>query len=152
MKHVYFDHNATTPLDERVFAAMLPYLRDQYGNASSRHEFGTLARKAVNEAREQVAALVGVQPVQLVFTSGGTESNNAFVKGAAGMLKPSQIAVSAIEHPCVAKPAQELVRAGWKLRKLAVDHDGRIDVSSAPDTGTRFRVTLPVASASGWFK
>ena len=129
MKHVYFDHNATTPLDERVFAAMLPYLRDQYGNASSRHEFGTLARKAVNEAREQVAALVGVQPVQLVFTSGGTESNNAFVKGAAGMLKPSQIAVSAIEHPCVAKPAQELVRAGWKLRKLAVDHDGRIDVA-----------------------
>jgi len=129
MKHVYFDHNATTPLDERVFAAMLPYLRDQYGNASSRHEFGTLARKAVNEAREQVAALVGVQPVQLVFTSGGTESNNAFVKGAAGMLKPSQIAVSAIEHPCVAKPAQELVRAGWKLRKLAVDRDGRIDVA-----------------------
>jgi len=95
MKHVYFDHNATTPLDERVFAAMLPYLRDQYGNASSRHEFGTLARKAVNEARQQVAALVGVQPVQIVFTSGGTESNNAFVKGAAGMLKPSQIAVSA---------------------------------------------------------
>jgi cysteine desulfurase len=129
MKHVYFDHNATTPLDERVFAAMLPYLRDQYGNASSRHEFGTLARKAVNEAREQVAALVGVQPVQLVFTSGGTESNNAFVKGAAGMLKPSQIAVSAIEHPCVAKPAQELVRAGWKLRKLAVDRDGRINVA-----------------------
>ncbi|HWP88907.1 MAG TPA: aminotransferase class V-fold PLP-dependent enzyme, partial [Burkholderiales bacterium] len=129
MKHVYFDHNATTPLDERVFAAMLPYLRDQYGNASSRHEFGTLARKAVNEAREQVAALVGVQPVQLVFTSGGTESNNAFVKGAAGMLKPSQIAVSAIEHPCVAKPAQELVRAGWKLRKLAVDRDGHIDVA-----------------------
>ncbi|HEX3170002.1 MAG TPA: aminotransferase class V-fold PLP-dependent enzyme, partial [Burkholderiales bacterium] len=129
MKHVYFDHNATTPLDERVFAAMLPYLRDQYGNASSRHEFGTLARKAVNEARQQVAALVGVQPVQIVFTSGGTESNNAFVKGAAGMLKPSQIAVSAIEHPCVAKPAQELVRAGWKLRKLAVDRDGRIDVA-----------------------
>src|SRR6185436_19072609 len=61
--------------------------------------------------------------------SGGTESNNAFVKGAAGMLKTSQIAVSAIEHPCVAKPAQELVRAGWKLRKLAADRDGRIDVA-----------------------
>ena len=74
MPHVYFDHNATTPLDERVLAAMLPYLREQYGNASSRHEFGTLARKAVNQAREQVAALVGVQPVQVVFTSGGTEA------------------------------------------------------------------------------
>jgi cysteine desulfurase len=129
MKHVYFDHNATTPLDERVLAAMLPYLREQYGNASSRHEFGTLARKAVDQAREQVAALVGVQPVQVVFTSGGTEGNNSFVKGAAGMLKPGQIAVSAIEHPCVAKPAQELARAGWKVRKLAVDTEGRIDLT-----------------------
>jgi cysteine desulfurase len=129
MKHVYFDHNATTPLDERVLAAMLPFMREQYGNASSRHEFGTLARKAVNQAREQVAALVGVQPVQVVFTSGGTEANNAFIKGAAGMLKPGQVAVSAIEHPCVAKPAQELTRAGWKLRKLAVDSAGRIDLA-----------------------
>src|SRR3954470_23753790 len=131
MKHIYFDHNATTPLDERVLAAMLPYLREQYGNASSRHEFGTSARKAVNQAREQVAALVGVQPVQVVFTSGGTEGNNAFIKGAAGMLKPSQVAISAIEHPCVAKPAQELARVGWKLRKLGVDGDGRIDLADA---------------------
>ncbi len=129
MKHVYFDHNATTPLDERVLAAMMPYLREQYGNASSRHEFGTLARKAVDQAREQVAALVGVQPVQVMFTSGGTEANNAFIKGAAGMLKPSQIAVSAIEHPCVAKPAQELARAGWKLRNLGVDSEGRVDLA-----------------------
>ncbi|MDP2707691.1 MAG: cysteine desulfurase family protein [Burkholderiales bacterium] len=131
MTHVYLDHNATTPLDERVLAAMLPYLREQYGNASSRHEFGTLARKAVNQAREQVAALVDVQAVQVVFTSGGTESNNAFIKGAAGMLKPGRLAVSAIEHPCVAKPAQELARAGWQLRKLAVDREGRIDLSDA---------------------
>ena len=129
MTPVYFDHNATTPLDEQVLATMLPYLREQYGNASSRHEFGTLARKAVNQAREQVAALIRVQPIQVVFTSGGTESNNAFIKGAAGMLKPGQIAVSAIEHPCVAKPAHELARAGWKLRKLAVDSDGRIDLA-----------------------
>ncbi len=126
MKHVYFDHNATTPLDDQVLAAMLPYLREQYGNASSRHEFGTLARKAVNRAREQVAALIGVQPVQVIFTSGGTEANNAFIKGAAAMLKASQIAVSAIEHPCVAKPAQELARCGWKVRKLASDSDGRV--------------------------
>ena len=129
MTHVYFDHNATTPLDDKVLAEMLPYLREQYGNASSRHEFGTLARKAVNHAREQVAALIGVQPVQVIFTSGGTESNNAFIKGAAGMFKPSQVAVSAIEHPCVAKPAQELARAGWKVRKLAVDSDGRVELA-----------------------
>ena len=84
MNPVYFDHNATTPLDERVLEAMLPYLREQYGNASSRHEFGTRARKAVNVAREQLAELVNVQPSQVVFLSGGTEANNLFVKGAAG--------------------------------------------------------------------
>lgn len=128
MKHVYFDHNATTPLDERVLAAMMPFLTDRYGNASSRHELGTQARKAVNAAREQLAALINVQPSQIVFVSGGTEANNLFIKGAAGYLKPSQIAVSAIEHPCVAKPTQDLARSGWKVRKLAVDSDGRIDL------------------------
>lgn len=127
--HAYFDHNATTPLDQRVLAAMLPFLQDQHGNASSRHEFGTVARKAVDDARGQVAALVGVQPVQVIFTSGGTEANNLFIKGAAGYLKPAQIAVSAIEHPCVTKPAQELVRQGWTLRKLAVTRDGAVDLA-----------------------
>ncbi len=127
MEHIYFDHNATTPIDETVLEAMLPYLRDRYGNASSRHELGTIARRAVNLAREQVAALVNVQPAQVIFVSGGTEANNFFIKGAAGYLKPMQIAVSGIEHPCIAKPAQELARQGWKLRQLAVDADGRAD-------------------------
>jgi cysteine desulfurase len=129
MTFTYLDHNATTPLDAAVLEAMLPFLREQYGNASSRHELGTVARRAVDMAREQVAALVGVQPAQVVFTSGGTEANNLFVKGAAGMLKPTQIAVSAIEHPCVAKPAQDLTRAGWKLRKLKVTADGVVDLA-----------------------
>jgi cysteine desulfurase len=129
MSHVYFDHNATTPVDERVLEAMLPYLRGEFGNASSRHEFGTVARKAVNDARAKIAALVNVQPSQVVFVSGGTEANNFFIKGAAGYLKPTQVAVSAIEHPCVAKPAQELARQGWKVRKLAVSRDGEIDLA-----------------------
>jgi cysteine desulfurase len=129
MEHVYFDHNATTPIDDRVLEAMLPFLRGQYGNASSRHELGTVARRAVDTAREQVAALVNVQPSQVIFVSGGTEANNMFVKGAASSLKPTQIAVSAIEHPCVAKPAQDLARAGWKVRKLAVNQDGQIDLA-----------------------
>ncbi len=128
MTHVYFDHNATTPLDERVLSVMLPYLRELHGNASSRHEFGTQARQAVDAAREQVAAAVGVQPVQVIFTSGGTEANNLFIKGAAGYLSPAQIAVSAIEHPCVAKPAQELARQGWTVRKLAVTRHGAVDL------------------------
>jgi len=129
MEHVYFDHNATTPVDDRVFEAMLPYLRGRYGNASSRHELGTVARRAVDSARQQVAALVNVQPSQVIFVSGGTEANNLFIKGAAGYLKPTQIAVSAIEHPCVAKPAQELGRQGWKVRKLAVSRRGEIDLA-----------------------
>ncbi len=142
-QHVYFDHNATTPVDERVLEAMMPFLRGAYGNASSRHESGTLARRAVDAAREQVAALVNVQPAQVVFVSGGTEANNLFIKGAAGYLKPAQIAVSAIEHPCVAKPAQDLVRQGWKLRKIAVNRDGQIAVG---DLGQALNVPTGIVS------
>ena len=127
--HVYFDHNATTAPDERVLEAMLPFLKGEYGNASSRHEFGTRARKAVNRAREQVARLVNVQASQVVFVSGGTEANNLFIKGAAAYLKPTQVVVSGIEHPCVAKPAQDLARQGWKLRKLAVRPNGLVDLA-----------------------
>ncbi len=129
MQHVYFDHNATTPLDEKVLEAMLPYLRGNFGNASSRHELGIVARRAVDTARQQVGALVNAQPSQVIFVSGGTEANNLFIKGAAGYLKPSQVAVSAIEHPCIAKPAQELARQGWKVRKLAVTRGGQLDLA-----------------------
>ncbi len=129
----YFDHNATTPIDDRVLQAMMPYLRDGYGNASSRHDAGTRARKALNVAREQVASLVGVQAAQVVFVSGGTEANNMFVKGMAAYLKPTQIAISAIEHPCVMKPATGLARAGWKVRNLKVDADGVVDLGDVED-------------------
>lgn len=129
MTHVYFDHNATTPLDPRVLEAMLPFLREQHGNASSRHEFGTAARMAVDRAREQVAALTGVQPVQVVFTSGGTEANNLLIRGAASCMSPGKIAVSAMEHSCVAVPAQSLTRQGWTVRKLKVHRDGRVDLA-----------------------
>jgi cysteine desulfurase len=144
MEHAYFDHNATTPVDDRVLEAMLPFLRGQYGNASSRHEFGTAARRAVNVAREQVAALVNVQPSQVIFVSGGTEANNMFIKGVASWLKPTQIAVSAIEHPCVAKPAEALARAGWKVRKLAVSADGELDLA---DVGLALKEPTGLMSA-----
>ena len=129
MEPVYFDHNATTPLDDKVLEAMLPYLRGHFGNASSRHGLGTVARRALDTARQQVGALVNAQPSQVIFVSGGTEANNLFIKGAAGYLKPSQVAVSAIEHPCIAKPAQELARQGWKVRKLAVTRAGQLDLA-----------------------
>ncbi|MEN6628000.1 MAG: cysteine desulfurase family protein, partial [Sulfuricella sp.] len=121
-------------MDERVLQAMLPFFRERYGNASSRHEFGRAARKAVDEAREQVADAVGAHPSQVYFVSGGTEANNLLIKGAAARLQPSQVAVSAVEHPSVIKPAQELREHGWKVKKLAVDHDGRIDRDEAANS------------------
>lgn len=130
--YAYFDHNATTRVDDAVLDAMLPYFQKNYGNPSSRHAPGLAARRAVNQAREQVADSVGVQPAQVVFTSGGSEANNLFIHGAAGYLKPAQVAVSSVEHPCVMRSAQALARNSpgtWNLRELAVDRLGRIDLA-----------------------
>lgn len=124
---VYLDHNATTPLDPAVREAMLPWFGERFGNASSRHEYGRAARKAIDEARAQVAAAVGAHPTEVLFTSGGSEANNLFIKGAAALMKPGRIAVSAIEHPCVREPARQLVRQGWQFDEIAVDGAGRID-------------------------
>lgn len=124
---VYLDYNATTPIRPAVREAMRPWLEEGYGNASSRHEYGRAARRAIDEARARVAAAVGASPTEIVFTSGGSESNNLFIKGAAACLKPGWLAVSAIEHPCVLKPAGQLTRRGWQLHRIAVDGAGRID-------------------------
>ena len=126
---VYFDHNATTPLDPRVLDGMLPYFAAQYGNASSRHEYGRAARRAIDEARQRVAYAVGAHPTEVVFTSGGSEANNLFIKGAAACLAPGVVAISAIEHPCVREPARELQRQGWQLHEIAVDGEGRVDAA-----------------------
>jgi cysteine desulfurase len=126
---VYFDHNATTPLDPRVLEAMLPYLTQRFGNASSRHEYGRAARRAVDEARQQVAAAVGAHPSEVIFCSGGSEANNLFIKGAAAMMRPAAIAISAIEHPCVREPAKQLAREGWRLHEIPVDAEGRLDMA-----------------------
>lgn len=122
----YLDHNATTPLDPLVLEAMLPYLRERFGNASSRHEYGRNARKAIDTARQQVAAAVGAHATEVVFTSGGSEANNLFLKGTAACMKPGVASVSAIEHPCVMRPAEELTRQGWQLERIAVDGQGRV--------------------------
>lgn len=124
---VYLDHNATTPLDPAVLAAMLPWLESQFGNASSRHEYGRQARQAIDEARQKVAAAVNAHPTEVVFTSGGSETNNLFLKGAAASLRPGLIAVSAVEHPCILKPAAQLANQGWQLRTLVVDGDGKVE-------------------------
>ncbi|BCB26690.1 cysteine desulfurase NifS [Sulfurimicrobium lacus] len=129
MSQAYFDHNATTPLDDAVLAAMMPYLQDRFGNPSSRHGFGRGARQAVEEAREKVAATVGAHPSQVIFVSGGTEANNLAIRGMAAVLPVSQIVHSGIEHPSVAKPCRDLQQQGWKPRTVAVDRDGRCDMN-----------------------
>ena len=130
---VYLDHNATTPLDPAVLAAMMPWLENQFGNASSRHEYGRAARRAIDEARQQVATAVNAHPTEVVFTSGGSEANNLFLKGAAASLKPSGIALSVIEHPCILKPAAQLARQGWQIQSVTVDGAGSVDFSSFTD-------------------
>ncbi len=124
---VYLDWNASAPLEATVREAMLPWLGERFGNASSRHEYGRQARAAIDEARAKVANAVGAHPTEVVFTSGGSEANNLFLKGAAACLKPSRIAISAIEHPCVREPARQLVRSGWVVREVGVDTSGRLD-------------------------
>ena len=127
---VYLDHNATTPLAPGVLAAMLPWYESRFGNASSRHDYGRAARQAIDEARQRVAAAVGAHPTELVFASGGSEANNLFLKGAAASLRPGTLAVSAIEHPCVFKPAAQLARGGWQVATVAVDASGRVDFAA----------------------
>ena len=128
---IYLDHNATSPLDGRARELMEPYL--DCANPSSVHRAGRRARDAVEQAREQVAGLVGVQSNQVIFTSGGTEANNLAIAGIAEANLPGAIAVSAVEHPSVLEPAQALSRHGWSLVTLSVDREGRVDLGALGD-------------------
>ena len=125
--HAYLDHNATTPLSEAARAAMEPFLRGEFGNASSRHQYGRRAREAVERARAQVAKAVGAKAGEVVFTSSGTESNNSFIKGAATLSLRESVAVGATEHPCVLCAARALGRGGINYAPLAVDENGALD-------------------------
>lgn len=123
---VYLDCNATTPADPRVVEAMLPWLSQRHGNPSSRHEYGRAARAAVDRAREQVAVALGAHPTEIIFTGGGSEANNLFIRGVGA--DRGLIAVSAIEHPSVREPAKLLEQSGARCMEIAVDADGRVDV------------------------
>ena len=124
---VYLDYNATAPLDESALAAMTPFLREEFGNPSSRHSLGRRARDAVEKARAQVAAAVGARADEVVFTASGTESNNTIIKGVATMSTRGVVAVGATEHPCVLCAARAVARAGLVHAPVAVDENGRID-------------------------
>jgi cysteine desulfurase len=128
MENIYLDHNATTPVDPEVVEAMMPYLNDNFGNASSVHNFGREAKVALENAREQIASMINCEPAELYFTSGGTESDNLAIFGTAWQMKKkgkNHLIVGATEHHAVLEPAEHLHHnEGWDLDLLPVDGDG----------------------------
>jgi len=126
---IYLDHAATTPLDPEALEAMLPYLREKYGSASTLYSMGREAREAVEQARESVAKLIGALPEEVYFTSGGSESDNWAIFGVAAAKagKANHIITCAIEHHAVLEPCHALEKQGWKVTVLGVDSDGMVD-------------------------
>ncbi|HLF79174.1 MAG TPA: cysteine desulfurase family protein, partial [Dehalococcoidia bacterium] len=128
-RRIYFDHAATTPLDERVLAAMLPYYRNVWGNPSSIYAEGREARKALDGARRDIAAVLGARPNDIVFTSGGSESDNLAIRGAAfaSLRRGRHIITSAIEHHAVLHTVEQLTNEGFEATYLPVDAEGFVD-------------------------
>jgi cysteine desulfurase len=136
MTPIYLDYNATTPLDPAVIEAMLPYLRDSFGNPSSTHTFGKTAHAGVTAARQQVANLISAGPDEILFTGGGTEASNHALKGAALVklrgffgrwVRGAHIVISSIEHPATTEPCAFLERLGCKVTVVPVDRQGLVD-------------------------
>ncbi len=125
---LYFDYNATTPVDPEVADAVEPYLCEHFGNPSSNHVFGQRAHDAVEQARTQVAALIGAKPAEIIFTGCATEANNLALLGVARALKGRgrHLITSAVEHPAVAAPIKYLREHGWEVTVLPVDATGRV--------------------------
>ena len=138
-KPVYLDYNATTPIDPEVADEMLPYIHSFFGNPSSSYSIGRINREAINRAREQVAGLINAKPEEIVFTSGGTESNNHAIRGIALANKGKHIITSSVEHPAVLEVCRHLNLLGYKITYVPVDKHGKVnpdDVENAirPDT------------------
>jgi len=152
LRKVYMDHGAGMPVDPRVFEAMKPYFMKDYGNPSSSHSAGAAAREALAAAREQVAQLVGAEkPKEIVFTSGGTESNNLAIKGAAlrNREKGKHIVISAIEHISVINICKYLQKQGFKVTSVPVDEEGIVDLDKLVESLTDETVLISVIYANG---
>ncbi|KAF0217119.1 MAG: cysteine desulfurase family [Geobacteraceae bacterium] len=130
IKPIYLDYNATTPHDPEMIAAMRPYLEEHFGNPSSSHWYGEQTKRAVETAREQVASLLNCLPSEIVFTSGGTESNNWAIKGIAfaHRQRGNHIITSRIEHPAVTEVCEYLEGTGYAVTYLPVDEFGMVSV------------------------
>jgi cysteine desulfurase len=142
---IYLDYNATTPVAPEVLEAMLPYLAEHFGNPSSSHAYGRRAREAVEVARAEVAALIGAQPDEIVFTGCATESNNLAILGVTRALGATRrhLVTSSIEHPAVSAPCERLRGEGWHLTVVPVDREGRVDPD---DVGRALRAETALVS------
>lgn len=148
---IYLDNNATTRTDPRVVEAMLPFFTEHYGNAASRnHVFGQRAEEAVEQAREQVALVIGASPREIVFTSGATESNNLALKGVAGMYRKqgNHMVTVATEHKAVLDPCKRLARDGFEVTVLPVDRYGRVTVEQVAAALTERTILVSVMAAN----
>lgn len=150
MKPIYLDHAATTPTDRRVVAAMLPYFEEIFGNPSSLHAFGQEAGAAVEGVRAKIASHLGARPAEIVFTSGGTESDNFAIKGVAcaNRKRGNHIITSAIEHDAVLKSCRVLEREGFRVTYLPVDGEGLIDPAAVAGAITDETILVSIMHAN----
>jgi len=151
MRRAYLDNAATTPVLPEVLEAMLPYLKDAYGNPQSLHDWGDEAREAIEEARGQVAALINAHPEEIIFTSSGTESNNFAIKGSAmaHQSKGKHIVISAIEHFSVLHSARTLEKRGFELTLVPVDRYGLVDPEEVAKNIREDTILLSIMHANG---
>src|SRR2546423_6173245 len=148
---IYLDNHATTPLDPRVLEAMMPYLTNRFGNAASRnHKFGWEAEQAVESARKEIAALIGADPREIVFTSGATESDNLAVKGVASMYreKGDHIITCVTEHKAILDTCKHLEKDGFHITFLPVQNDGLVDLDDLKRAITAKTILVSIMTAN----
>jgi len=150
MKRIYLDYAATTPTAPEVVEAMLPYFTDRFGNPSSIHSFGQEGKAAIEEAREKIANLIGAKQEEIIFTSGGTESNNSALKGVAyaNQHKGNHIITTPLEHHAIIEPCNFLEKSGFKVTYLPVDKDGLLNPEEVKKAITTKTILISVMHAN----
>ena len=150
MKPIYLDYNATTPIDPKVIEAMKPFLEEHFGNPSSSHWYGIQTKTAIENARKQVASILNCQPDEIIFTSGGTESNNYAIQGTAlaNRHKGNHIITSTIEHPAVIEVCKYLESNGFNITYVPVDDFGLVDIAELEKAITPQTILITIMHAN----
>ena len=150
MRPIYLDYNATTPIDPAVGEAMLPFIHEHFGNPSSGHEYGVATKKSIDKARKQVADMLGCGIEEVIFTSGGSESNNYAIKGVANARrhKGNHIITSAVEHPAVTEVCRYLENHGFKVSYLPVDRYGLLEAKQVEEAITPQTILITIMHAN----